>query len=160
MCDGSSVQLCGPQQDYRSRSASWSVFCPSKPPEICVLPCVCVCGCTNVFRSTGGAIHTSGGAGEATCAWQLTRAEWGDIVRAGEVERGPGDVHHVVIVAGGVQAVEAPAAVARVLPHPEACGGQRDTGDVSTTSTTTSTTSSGERARKGRATALPDFVQK
>lgn len=70
------------------------------------------------------------------CVWVLTRAEWGDIVRAGEVQRGAGDVHHVVIVVvtGVMEAIEAPVAVARVLSHSEPCGEERDTGDVNSSS--------------------------
>lgn len=71
------------------------------------------------------------------CAWKLTRAERGVIVRAGEVQCGPRDVHHVVIivVTGVLKAIEAPVAVARVLPHSEPCGEQRNTGDVNRSST-------------------------
>lgn len=85
-----------------------------------------------------------------SCVWKLTRTERGDIVRAGEVQCGPRDVHHVVIivVTGVMKAIEAPVAVARVLPHSEACGEQRNTGDVSGSSTPLWATEAGGGKRR------------
>ena len=54
-----------------------------------------------------------------TCAG--TWAERRDVVRGGEVQRGSGDVHHlVVIVVAGVKAIEAPGPVPGVLHDNEA----------------------------------------
>lgn len=81
--------------------------------------------------------------------WKLTRTERGDIVCAGEVQRGPRDVHHVVIivVTGGMKAIEAPVAVARVLPHSEPCGEQRNT--VNNNSSSSSSPPSGPPSPDG-----------
>ena len=89
------------------------------------------------------------------CVWKLTRTERGDIVCAGEVQCGPRDVHHVVIivVTGVMKAIEAPVAEARVLPHSEPCEEQRNTGDVNASSTLLG-------VWKGRTSVLPLLVQK
>lgn len=87
---------------------------------------------------------------DTMCVCKLTRTERGDIVRAGEVQRGPRDVHHVVIivVTGEMKAIEAPVAVPRVLPHSEPCGEQRSTGDVNSSSTSLWATESGRGERQ------------
>lgn len=97
--------------------------------------------------------HTPGGTIMTPCVCvncKLTRTERGDIVRAGEVQRGPRDVHHVVIivVTGEMKAIEAPVAVPRVLPHSEPCGEQRSTGDVNSSSTPLWATESGRGERQ------------
>lgn len=56
-----------------------------------------------------------------TCAG--TWAQRGDVVRGREVQRGPGDVHHlvVIVVAGVVEAIDAPGPVSGVLHDSESC---------------------------------------
>lgn len=94
---------------------------------------VCVCVWLKVLishelKKKKKPTHTSGGSIMTAHVWKLTRTERGHVVGAGEVQCGPRDVHHVVIivVTGGVKAIEAPVAVARVLPHSEPCGEQRN----------------------------------